>query len=302
MSIKLPSASATKDGIVENAAQTFAGDKTFNNNVSVLGTMTSNIVVSQSTASPSGTVTVGTTDPSLQILTPSVDITLTLNNTHVAGRIITVVNLSTMANNKVIQVKANDGSIIRTVYASTSAQIACITNSPGTSAGWYGIGMVSSNWKTQSPTWSNVTFGTAQQQNSRWRRMGDSVEFEASFYNGTTGGNVTGTIGLNLPTVPVAGLLVGGPAASDPTVNGESQTIGIARLGNSTSKQYTGVAQIAGSGTSLITFTGTYNDGTACTATSSQWNATIPVNLATSNVVVSTKIAMSINGWTTNGG
>lgn len=165
-------ASASLAGIVSTGTQTFAGSKTIYN------------CFPTATASPSSTRTVTNADESTQYLTPSADMSVKLDSSHIQGRVITVVNLSTT---KIIIIIANDNAVIRTVYPNTVGQVHSSQTTPTTNTHWFGVGTVASNWAAEVGL-TVAGAGTISGMTAYSRRLGDTYEVHGSFVSGTAAG------------------------------------------------------------------------------------------------------------------
>jgi hypothetical protein len=83
-------------------------------------------------------VTLTTSSLDVQVFTPSTAITVKLDNSFTAGRVISIVNAGTNE----ITLTANDNSTIRTVYRTTTAQVMAKSTTPTTNTSWIGLNSV----------------------------------------------------------------------------------------------------------------------------------------------------------------
>lgn len=94
---------------------------------------------------------------------------------------------------------ADDGDYyelrIVSVSGTTALNIANVIVGPGIQP----QGSVVTEWVSYTPTLTNVTDGTSPIKNFRWRRIGDSMHISGEMTLGT-GGDLTGTLAISLPT------------------------------------------------------------------------------------------------------
>jgi hypothetical protein len=174
--IKLPSASATQDGLVTTGTQAIAGLKNFT---------VGQYISPASGADSNTTLVVG--DVRHQFVTPTANRTYTLPTTSVLkGDIFTFTNNAAVSSsNLVILVNSSGGNLVRTVYAQTSARMMALQDTPTTAAHWACLDKAASDWISFTPSWTNPpTFGT---NTGMWRRVGDTLEVQ-TFATMTAGG------------------------------------------------------------------------------------------------------------------
>jgi hypothetical protein len=151
--------------------------------------------VDESTSNPSSDVVLVSTSSSVQYMTPSNDIAVTLPNFKKSFHIF---NLSST---KIITIKASDASVIRTVYPLTDGRVIPISTSPATQASWLGVGTIVSSWLPYaSGTGTNVrnaildtgptiNLGTGGEAfcYAEYKRIGDGIMLRGNFAFGNTG-------------------------------------------------------------------------------------------------------------------
>jgi len=150
-----------------------------------------NLTTSSSSSSPSGLVTLTSASDTIQLMNPSVDISVKMDNSHVVGRVWTVVNQSST---KIITIVANDSSVIRTVYPLTSGQVVAVAATPAVTASWDGIGTVSSNLASFTPSLNGGL--TTSVNGAFWRRNGEYLEVTGSITFTNTGSVTATRIGI----------------------------------------------------------------------------------------------------------
>lgn len=126
------------------------------------------------------------------------NINITMTASWLKGRQVTFVN-NDSAQNAVI--KAADSSIIRTVYPGTTSTIIALSTSQDTNADWQGMGVVTSEWQTFTPTITPATSGSitsASGTSGVYRRVGDSIEIMVAYYVDSASSPV-GNLQLTLP-------------------------------------------------------------------------------------------------------
>lgn len=138
-------------------------------------------LVSLTSSSPGTNQTIGITSGTSFVYTPSVSISVTLNNTFNGGQKIQIVNSSTT---NFIFILANDASVIRTLFPSTTVELICISGSPSTNTSWECIGAAASDWISYTPSF-NANFGTNSGVDFRYRRAGGDIEIKGYFTTGT---------------------------------------------------------------------------------------------------------------------
>lgn len=201
LSASSAAATTTFPGYVTTGNQAFGGTKIIS------------MALSNSSTTTGSDFTISNSNESLQAITPTADLAITLDNTHIPGRIISIVNLST---SKIITLKANNSSVIRTIYPGTTGQVVCISSTPASSSAWEGIGNVNSNWTSFTSTLkgdtSDPSLGSSPTQNGYWRRVGDSIEVQLQIVGGTSASSGSGYYYFPLPlnlTIDTAKLLSG---------------------------------------------------------------------------------------------
>lgn len=124
------SADASNPGMVNTTTQTFAGNKTFNNNIS------GNIFIPgyATTVTAAGNTTLTVTSAQQQYFTGSTTQTVTMpvTSTLVLGHTFTIVNNSSA----MITVNSSGGNAIAVMQASTSSTFTCILTSGTSAASW----------------------------------------------------------------------------------------------------------------------------------------------------------------------
>ena len=128
-------------------------------------------------------VTLGTTDESVHVFTPSANITVKLNNTYSAGRDLFIINNG--SSDAIITLTANDDSTIRQIYVGTSAHVICSTSTPTTNTSWKSLGRVTSNWYSGNSAIGQTAFGTTGNEEIFIKREGDSLRVKGRFQSGT---------------------------------------------------------------------------------------------------------------------
>jgi hypothetical protein len=121
------------------------GDMLYNTGSGTLLWKPSGIVVDA--ASGASGVTLSTTDEDVQVFSPTAAITVKLDNSFGAGRLLRIFNAGTGADD-IITLTANDNATIRQIYPLTMAEVICNTTTPTTNTSWTGINKVTSGWLT----------------------------------------------------------------------------------------------------------------------------------------------------------
>lgn len=119
----------------------------------------------------------------VELLSPTVDTAFLLPSAaNLVGKIFTFVNSGTAK----ILVQASNGSLVRTVYPSTTGQVTPNTDAPTTSAQWEGIGSVESLWAAFTPIISTgITLGNGT-VTGMWRRKTENLEVQIALTTGST--------------------------------------------------------------------------------------------------------------------
>jgi hypothetical protein len=169
-----------EDNMASNSATKLASQQSIK---AYVDTATSGSFTIDNASGTSG-ITVGTTDESVQTFTNSSAITVKLNNTYVAGRIITIINNGTHD----ITLTANDDSVIRKVYRKTVGVVICNTTSPADSTKWSGFNQVVSGWIDRSADFDVVNCGTETSLTVYVKRSGKTARAKGYFITGTLPG------------------------------------------------------------------------------------------------------------------
>jgi hypothetical protein len=107
------------------------------------------------------------------LLNPSSAIDVKLDNTFQAGRTIRFVNISSIAE---VTLKANDDTVIATVYRDTCYECICAAAAPGTTTDWHGLTTINSPWITYTPTvTASTTNPTVNSSTGYWKRAGTDI-------------------------------------------------------------------------------------------------------------------------------
>jgi len=153
-------------------------------------------------AAGSSTATLGSSNDSVNIFNPtSADIDVTLNNTYLAGRVVTVINTGT----KNISLKANDAAVIRTIYPNTSARVISKIATPTTNTSWSSLDRVVSDWITLTNYNFNMVSGTSVKgasisaDDARYRRLGQNIQFIWNYKQTSAGSGGSGAVRVPLP-------------------------------------------------------------------------------------------------------
>lgn len=156
------------------------GDVPYNTGSGTLLWKPSGIVV-DAAAGTSG-VTLGTTDEDVHVFTPTTAITVKLNNTYSAGRIVRIVNNGTAAG--IITLTAHDDSTIRTVYPKSVGSVICVSTTPADSDAWEGLDIIMSDTVAMaSPTITG--FGSPTNIEFNYQRYGAWMHLKGGFTSGT---------------------------------------------------------------------------------------------------------------------
>lgn len=144
-------------------------------------------------SAPSGNVSKGISDGDCFILTPTADITLTLDNTFKSGRIVTIINLATAYD---VTVKANDATTIFTLYRASRNQVLCGADSPATNTDWRVLNVVTSPWIVGASPSSQLGsgWGTISNGEQAYKRDGDQLHWWAKWENGTVTANAANCV------------------------------------------------------------------------------------------------------------
>ena len=228
---------------------------------------------------PSTTLAVTATDSAFQVLAPSATCVATLDNTFIAGRVYTFYNNSAF----LLTLKANDASVIRSVFPQETVQVMPTAASPAVTASWVCLTPAMSAWTSFDPTWTNVTAGGSGSGDSGfWRRVGDSLEVESSVASGSTG-SVSGTIELVIPAVGTIDTAKMAFSSAYAYVGG---IVGLSAAGII----YDGVAKVESAYTNKVNFIGTGTSGNA-------WGTNFPVAWGTGAQYFSSRFTVPIVGW-----
>lgn len=152
------------------------------------------------TLAPNVAQSFGILDKSVQYLTPSANMNIKLDGTHLAGREVTIANLSSTF---IITVIANDASVIRTVYPNSVAQFVSTIDLPALNTNWVSLTPVESGWllaalslvgATNTSAFSNAAFANVQ-----YRRSGHDVRVRGALsFSGVPAGG-TGAFAVLMP-------------------------------------------------------------------------------------------------------
>ena len=157
------------------------------------------------TDTPAAAYSIANADESVHVLTPSEACVLTLSNDFAAGRIITLINLSTSFD---ISVRANDASVIFTLYRDSRNQVVCSTGSPGTNTSWRVLNVVTSPWINGGAVTSQLGagWGTPTDTVQYYKREGDTLHWWATWEAGTVAANAANCslpLSLSLDTAKI---------------------------------------------------------------------------------------------------
>lgn len=126
-------------------------------------------------------VTLATTDEDVHVFTPSSAITVKLNNTYAAGRIVRIINNGSGAG--IITLTAHDDSVIRQVYPKTVGSVICVSSTPADSDDWEGLdNIVSDTMAMANPTITG--FGTPTNIEFNYQRIGAWMHLKGGFTSG----------------------------------------------------------------------------------------------------------------------
>jgi len=131
-------------------------------------------------------VTLTTADESIHVFTPSTAITVKLDNSFTAGRVIHLYNDGTND----ITLTANDNSTIRTIYRKTCGIVACKSSTPTTNTSWLGLNKVVSGPIVRTSDYTVTNFGSVANTFISERRDGKILELEGRFTAGTIAASV----------------------------------------------------------------------------------------------------------------
>ena len=164
----------------------------------------------------SGETLTSATAQNVRSYDPTVNITITINNTWPAGRELIINHLGTTAGT-IITLSANGTGTIATIYPKTTYRCVPITSTPGAVSDWLGLTSIQSNWVTlASGTGTNVRNGISDGGTPtinlgtggeafcliEYKRQGDSIILRGAFQFGSSGA-VAGAaviLGAKLPT------------------------------------------------------------------------------------------------------
>ena len=85
-------------------------------------------------SAPTGNITIGISDAEMHLITPTANISATLNNTFLAGGRVKILNGSSTVT---ITVKANDGGVIGTLSPGGFIELVSKAAAPGSKTSWY---------------------------------------------------------------------------------------------------------------------------------------------------------------------
>lgn len=142
-------------------------------------------------ASPGTNQTVAGTDNSVQLLTPSAAIDVTLNSTHKGGRSVIIHNLHAT---NIITVKANDGTTIRTLHGLSHCEVMPTQDTPTANTHWVGLSIAYSPWIAFTPTSSWIANST---HTGSYRRVGENLEI--MYKTALTGAPTAATLNYTIP-------------------------------------------------------------------------------------------------------
>lgn len=134
-------------------------------------------------------------DSRIETLTPTVNTDFTLPSTGIlAGqRVIMLNNGANSGNFPIVSLKASNGTLVRQVYPQCDGTVVALQDTPTDVAHWAGVGEITSNWMTFTPTGglsTNIAYTGA------WRRKGPNAEF---WFKGTfSGTNTQGAMFFNM--------------------------------------------------------------------------------------------------------
>lgn len=131
------------------------------------------LLLTNSSATPGTNQTLTSSAAAAVFYTPSASIDVTLDNSFEAGRQINIFNKSSA---NTITLKANDASVIRTIYPNTNAQVVATAATPATNTDWLSLNIVVSNPTTYVLTIggssSAPTQGSGATKTATWWRDG----------------------------------------------------------------------------------------------------------------------------------
>jgi hypothetical protein len=154
------------------------GDMPYNTGSGTLLWKPSGIVV-DAAAGTSG-VTLSTTDQDVHVFAPSAAITVKLDNSFGAGRVLRFINNGSA----IISLTAQDDSAIRQVYPSSVGNLVCISDAPADSGDWEGLDVIMSDTVAMTnPTMTG--FGTPSNIEFLYQRHGSWMHLRGAFTSGT---------------------------------------------------------------------------------------------------------------------
>lgn len=144
------------------------------------------------TTAISSNTTIGTSTADTRILSHTAAFDLTLDNTFAAGRELYLINEGTAE----VSLKANNGSVIATIYRQTSYRVMARATSPATPSDWIGLTPIQSPWiSVVSPTGSWTTNMTHA---AKYRRVGPDL-YVRHYIIGTGAIGTPGALTLTIP-------------------------------------------------------------------------------------------------------
>lgn len=154
-------------------------------------------------------------------------------------------------------------------------------------------GAAISDWQSFTPVWrattTNPTFGTVVGNLGRWRRIGDSAQFDVSYTQSTSGTAGTGTYYVELPL----GLQVDETKVSGTGSPGANGVVGSANLSQGTGSNVFGIV-------STYAPSSGFNGLFLRIEGLESWAAADTPNFGTSNLRVGLNAIVPIVGWSSN--
>lgn len=138
--------------------------------------------VNNSAGTSGETLSTSTTD--YRNYNPSAAITVKLDNSFKAGRVLTIDNSGTHD----ITLTANDDTTIRKIYRGTCAIIVCRIDTPTTNTSWRSVAPVTSGWIDRSADFDVVNCGSETSLTVFVKRSGKSARVKGYFICGTLPG------------------------------------------------------------------------------------------------------------------